>query len=88
MIYYSDLIKGLMGLMESKKQDLKAPEKGYTIAGFSFTPSQLQDELDKIFPDNSKLVSYKPEGAAKIFSECWPDSLSQEAALRDFAWKV
>jgi hypothetical protein len=65
-----------MALMEAKQTDLKAPEQGYTIAGFSFTPGQLETELDKIFEGNSSLITYKPEGAAKEFSECWPDSLS------------
>jgi len=38
MIYTTDLITGLMALQDANKTQLKAPEKGYTIAGFSFTP--------------------------------------------------
>lgn len=44
--------------------------------------------LEKMFPGNNKLVTYDPKGAAKTFSECWPDSLSGAAAKRDLKWEV
>ena len=72
--------------MDAKKDQLKAPEQGYTLAGFSFNPQILQTHLTKFYPKNSSLVTYNPHGAAKECSECWPDSLSDEAAKRDLGW--
>jgi hypothetical protein len=88
MIWITDLITGLIALMDADKSKLKAPEQGYTIAGFSFNPNILQKHLKELFPSNDSLVTYNPCGAAKECSECWPDSLSDEAAKRDLDWQV
>jgi len=48
----------------------------------------LATELEKTFKGNTDLVTYKPEGDAKEFSECWPDSLSNASAFEHFKWKA
>jgi len=58
MIYTDDLITGLIALQDATEVQLKAPEKGYTLAGFSFTPAMLAAELEKTFEGNTALVTY------------------------------
>lgn len=94
MIHISDLIVGLVSLMEADRAALQEPDNGYAFAGFSFTPSELFLGLESHLREkyNTPLeeavmeVDFDPSGPAAVFADLWPDSISGEAALRDLQW--
>mmetsp|Transcript_52463 Transcript_52463/g.67281 ORF Transcript_52463/g.67281 Transcript_52463/m.67281 type:complete len:362 (+) Transcript_52463:41-1126(+) len=92
MIHISDLVSGLVALMETHKSMLTEPTSGYSFAGFSFTPIELFDSLTLHFEsknENKKVemnITYSPTAAA-LFAELWPNSISGKEALRDLGWK-
>lgn len=86
MIYMDDLVRGLMALEGASSQDLKEPEQGYAIAGFSFTPRELFEELQQ----HGVSFETKEELNANMnkFANLWCDSLSPEEAQRDFGYSA
>ena len=100
MIHTSDLIAGMMALQAADPTALEEPENGYALAGFSFTPAELEASLRRAMKQRGleaesayrgdvewKMV-YEPIGAAAVFAEIWPNSISGEAALRDLSWSA
>ena len=84
MIYADDLIRGLMALEAAPSEDLKEPEQGYAIAGFSFTPKQLFEEIHQHGMDLPTTEKLNPN--MNKFAQLWPDSLSPVEAKRDFGY--
>ena len=48
MIYITDLIEGMIKLTTAPRPRLKETNGGYALAGFSFSASELQGELEKL----------------------------------------
>eukprot|EP00658_Telonema_sp_P-2_P013942 TRINITY_DN15285_c0_g1_i1.p2 TRINITY_DN15285_c0_g1~~TRINITY_DN15285_c0_g1_i1.p2 ORF type:complete len:119 (+),score=13.24 TRINITY_DN15285_c0_g1_i1:365-721(+) len=94
MIFGSDLIRGLVALMDAPKESLTEPQGGYALAGFSFTPRQLFDKLAERRPGfkwvqtAESMVTPAPDGTAARFARLWPDSLSSREALQDLGYKA
>ena len=67
---------------------------GYSLAGFSFTPTQLFDLLSARRPDFKWSMSEQAEqqpaevGSAAMFARLWPDSLSPFEAARDLGFEA
>mmetsp|Transcript_22134 Transcript_22134/g.32231 ORF Transcript_22134/g.32231 Transcript_22134/m.32231 type:complete len:336 (+) Transcript_22134:92-1099(+) len=81
MIHSSDLIEGMLKLMQSPPSKFPPNCRGTALAGFSFTPAELFEEIKKHYPDFS--YSYDPESNPSIanFSVTWPDSLCHWEAI-------
>jgi nucleoside-diphosphate-sugar epimerase len=86
MIYSDDLIRGLLALDDAPSENLKEPEKGYAIAGFSFTPQELFEEIHHHGIDFEATEELDPN--MNKFAKLWPDTTSPLEAQRDFGYKA
>jgi hypothetical protein len=87
MIYIEDLVTGMIAIQECDSQNLAEPDYGYCLAGFSLCPEELFTEIRKHFPSFRYKYDSSANRFAAAFSETWPDSLSGEAAARDFGFR-
>ena len=75
-----------MALQEAPESKLLEPERGYAIAGFSFTPEQLFREVRLHFPNFRTRRETNPN--VELFANLWPDSLDPSAAMRDLGFEA
>ena len=111
MVHSADLMQALLALQDAPRSSLSQPDAGYTIGGFSFTPSDLvsyltsknsnavgarienDDEGEESASEVASempaawTVKYQMDGAASIFAELWPDSLSRAEMATDLGWE-
>jgi threonine 3-dehydrogenase len=84
MIYIDDLVKGMILLDRCPKDLLLEKQYGYNLSGFSFSPRQLFDEIQKHIPGFTYSFDETLNPFAATFAQLWPDSLSRMEAFRDF----
>ena len=82
MMYMEDAIRATIELMEADGDTLKI-RSSYNLAGCSFTPSELANEIKKHLPDFK--MEYKPDFRQAI-ADSWPRSIDDSAASRDWGW--
>lgn len=83
MMYMPDAVRATMELMEAPAACIH--ERGsYNLAGVSFTPRRLAEEIRKHQPDFN--VLYVPDFRQKI-AEGWPNSIDDTNARTDWQWK-
>lgn len=87
MIHIDDLTAGMVKLSQADSDSLTEPQKGYSLAGFSFSPAELFAEIQKHVPSFSYLYDASANPHVADFAETWPDSLSPEEAARDFDFR-
>lgn len=80
MMYMEDAIEATIALMQAPIESLKV-KSAYNIAGLSFTPEQLANEIKKHIPGFT--ISYKPDFRQKI-AESWPCSVDASVATKDW----
>lgn len=83
MMYMEDAIRATIELMEAPKEDVKI-RSSYNLAGISFTPSELANEIQKNMPEFS--ISYAPDFRQAI-ADSWPKSIDDSSAKNDWGWK-
>ncbi len=83
MMYMDDAIKATMDIMESPAEKVKI-RSSYNIAGMSFSPKDVADEIKKIIPAFS--ITYKPDFRQTI-ADSWPQSIDDSPAAKDWGWK-
>ena len=83
MMYMPDAIRGTIALMEAPAEKITV-RSGYNFAGFSFSPAELSEEIQKIIPDFK--MTYRPDFRQSI-AEGWPKSIDDSVARRDWGWK-
>jgi nucleoside-diphosphate-sugar epimerase len=83
MMYMPDAIRATIDLMEAPAEKVKI-RTSYNLAGFSFTPRELAEEIRKHIPDFS--VSYNPDFRQQI-ADSWPDSIDDSEARNDWGWE-
>jgi len=90
MVHVEDLVEGLCSLQDAPRENLKEPEAGYNMAGFSFTPLELFEAINEIAPELqfSFVVNLERNPAALKFAQTWPDSLSDAEGIRDLQYKA
>ena len=84
MMYMEDAIRATVELMEADANSLKI-RSSYNLAGCSFTPSDLANEIKKHLPDFK--MDYKPDFRQAI-ADSWPKSIDDSAASTDWGWKA
>lgn len=84
MLYMEDAIRAILALMEAPRTALSV-HSSYNLAGISFTPEQLAQEIKKKLPDFT--VHYAPDFRQAI-AESWPNSLDDTQAQEDWGWKA
>ena len=78
-----DAVRGTIELMEAKPEDVKI-RSAYNLAGFSFTPAQIAEEIKKHIP--SFKIAYNPDYRQNIAAS-WPNSIDDSEAAKDWNWK-
>ena len=80
MMFMDDAIQNTIKLMEADESKLSL-RSSYNIAGISFTPKQLADEIKKRMPEFT--ISYKPDFRQAI-ADSWPASIDDSIARHDW----
>ncbi len=83
MIFIDDVIRATIEIMEAPLEDISV-RTSYNLAGTSFSPLELVQEIRKLYPDFK--VKYNPDYRQDIASK-WPDSIDDSVALKDWGWK-
>ena len=80
MMFMDDAIKATIGLMESDASHLSL-RSSYNIAGISFTPKTIAEEIKKHIPDFK--ITYKSDFRQAI-ADSWPMSIDDAVARKDW----
>jgi nucleoside-diphosphate-sugar epimerase len=80
MMFMPDAIKATIDLMEADSAKLSL-RSSYNIAGISFTPEILANEIRKHIPEFT--ISYKPDFRQAI-ADSWPGSIKDDVARQDW----
>ena len=82
MMFMDDAIRATVEIMQVAPEALKI-RSSYNLAGISFTPNEIANEIKKHIPDFT--VSYKPDFRQKI-ADSWPASIDDSCAREDWGW--
>ena len=83
MMYMDDAIRATVEIMQADADAVKI-RSSYNLAGISFTPNEIANEIKKHIPDFT--ISYKPDFRQKI-ADSWPASIDDSSAREDWGWK-
>ena len=84
MMYMPDAIRATIELMEAPAEQVKI-RSSYNLAGISFTPKQIAEEVKKHIPDFK--MTYKPDFRQAI-ADSWPSSIDDSYAQKDWGWEL
>jgi nucleoside-diphosphate-sugar epimerase len=85
MMYMDDAIKATLMLMDASSEKLTI-RSSYNLAGISFTPMQLAEEIKKIMP--SFEISYSENDPRQAIADSWPKSIDDSTAQKDWGWQL
>jgi nucleoside-diphosphate-sugar epimerase len=83
MMYMPDAIEATVKLMLAPAEQIKV-RSSYNLAGFSFTPKELANEIRNLIPEFS--IDYAPDFRQAI-ADSWPASIDDSSARNDWGWK-
>ena len=84
MMYMPDAIRATIELMEAPYEQVKI-RSSYNLAGVSFTPKQIAEEVKKHIPDFK--MTYNTDFRQAI-ADSWPSSIDDSYAQKDWGWKL
>jgi len=84
MMYMPDAIRATIELMEAPAEQVKI-RSSYNLAGVSFTPKQIAEEVKKHIPDFK--MTYNPDFRQAI-ADSWPSSIDDNYAQKDWGWEL
>ena len=84
MLYMDDAVRGTIALMDAPGEDLTI-RSSYNLAGISFTPKEIAEEIKKILPNFE--ISYSANDPRQGIADSWPKSINDEQARKDWGWK-
>ena len=84
MMFMDDAIGNTIKLMEEDGNKLSL-RSSYNLAGISFTPKQLAEEIQKHIPEFT--ISYNPDFRQAI-ADSWPGSIDDSVAQKDWGAKA
>jgi nucleoside-diphosphate-sugar epimerase len=82
MMYMNDAIRATIEIMESPAEKIKI-RSSYNVAGLSFNPQELAQEITKHFPNFQ--MSYNSDYRQEI-ANSWPKSIDDSFANKDWSW--
>lgn len=82
MMMMSDAIRATIGIMQAPTESIKI-RSSYNLAGCSFSPAQLADEIRKHIPGFS--ITYKPD-FRQALADSWPCSIDDSEARQHWGW--
>jgi nucleoside-diphosphate-sugar epimerase len=80
MMFMPDAIKATIDVMEAPSANLSL-RSSYNVAGISFTPRILAEEIKKHIPEFD--ITYKPDFRQAI-ADSWPASINDDVAKKDW----
>ena len=83
MMFMEDAIRATIELMEAPSEKI-AIRSSYNLAGCSFTPKQLAEEIKAHIPTFE--ATYEPDFRQAI-ADSWPGSIDDSRARQDWGWK-
>lgn len=83
MMHMEDAIRATIELMQAPLERVRI-RSSYNLAGISFTPAQIAEEIKKEIPEFS--ISYKPDFRQAI-ADSWPRSIDDSEAKKDWGWQ-
>lgn len=83
MMHMEDAIKATIGIMDAPAENIKI-RSSYNVAGMSFTPHQLSEEIKVYLPDFK--LSYIENDPRQAIADSWPKSINDDYARKDWAW--
>jgi nucleoside-diphosphate-sugar epimerase len=83
MMMMDDAIRATIELMEAPAEHVRI-RSSYNLAGMSFTPAMISDEIRKHQP--SFTISYAPDFRQQL-ADSWPDSIDDAEARAHWGWK-
>ncbi|RVT98162.1 NAD-dependent epimerase/dehydratase family protein [Mucilaginibacter limnophilus] len=84
MMHMDDAIRATLMLMNAPAEEIKI-RSAYNLAGISFTPEQLANEIKKHIP-NFK-ISYAESDPRQAIADSWPKSIDDSEARADWGWQ-
>jgi len=84
MMYMPDAIRATIELMEAPAEQVKI-RSSYNLAGVSFTPKQIAEEVKKHIPDFE--MTYNPDFRQAI-ADSWPTSIDDSYTQKDWGWEL
>ena len=84
MMYMTDAIKATLKIMQTDSDKIKI-RSSYNIAGCSFSPEELANEIQSYIPDFK--ISYQKDYRQEI-ADSWPDSLEDSLAKDHWGWQA
>ena len=84
MMYMTDAIKATLKIMQADSDKIKI-RSSYNIAGCSFNPEELANEIQSYIPDFK--ISYNKDCRQEI-ADSWPDSLEDSLAKDHWGWQA
>ena len=84
MLYMDDAVRGTIALMDAPEEQLTI-RSSYNLAGVSFTPAQIGEEIKKILPNFE--MSYVDNDPRQAIADSWPASIDDSTARKDWNWK-
>ena len=82
MIYIDDCIDATIKYLKADPQTLK--RSVYNLAGISFTPEMLANEVMKLIPGLE--VTYEPCSTRSKIAASWPQALDDSYAQKEWGW--
>ena len=83
MMYMSDAIRATLEIMDAPAEQIKI-RSSYNIAGLSFSPKELAQEIKKHIPEFE--MHYKSDYRQAI-ADSWPQNIDDSTAFKDWNWK-
>ena len=84
MMHMEDAIRATLEIMHTPAENIKI-RGDYNLAGISFSPKQIAEEIKKHIPDFT--ISYKPDFRQAI-ADSWPKSINDAEAQKDWGWNI
>jgi len=84
MMYMDDAIRATITLMNAPADEVTI-RSAYNLAGISFTPAQLADEIKKHIPGFE--ITYAGNDPRQAIADSWPKSIDDSYAQKDWGWK-
>jgi len=81
MMHIDDCLRSVMEFMDRPSDAL--PGRTYNVAGVSFTPEEVAEEIRKSVPDFE--INYRPDPRQAI-ADSWPQVFDDSCAQRDWGW--
>ena len=83
MMYMSDAIRATLEIMDVAAEHIKI-RSSYNIAGLSFSPKKLAQEIKKHIPE---FEMYYKSDYKQAIADSWPQNIDDSVAFKNWNWK-